>query len=364
MSRLFMTTDAVGGVWRYSVDLGARLRARGWTVRLGVVGPTPSFARRDEATEAGLETETVGAPLDWLAGDEPALAAGRAAIAAAAARWRADVIHLNQPAYAGTFYPAPCVVVAHSCVETWMRAVRGAPAGPEWRWHREAVQRGLSAAAVAVAPSSAFAAALAEAYGLSSPPAAVPNGAPDRFFFPRKGDYVLAAGRAWDESKNFPTLNAAAAQLRWPVRLAGPTASPDGEEPWRFDRLICLGALDAASMAAEFAGASVFVSPSLYEPFGLAVLEAAQAGAALALADLPAFRELWDGAATFFHPRDPDALAYAVNTLIVDDALRARLAKAARTRAADYSIDRTAAAMAAIYGRARACAPAPAEGVL
>ena len=47
---------------------------------------------------------------------------------------------------------------------------------------------------------------------------------------------------------------------------------------------------------------AVFVSPALYEPFGLAVLEAAQAGCALVLSDIPTFRELWDGVALFVAP--------------------------------------------------------------
>jgi hypothetical protein len=59
------------------------------------------------------------------------------------------------------------------------------------------------------------------------------------------------------------------------------------------------------------------VGPSV-EPFGLAVLEAAQAGCPLVLSDLPGFRELWDGAALFRRPvevpegaqmRQGDALA-------------------------------------------------------
>ena len=43
----------------------------------------------------------------------------------------------------------------------------------------------------------------------------------------------------------------------------------------------------------------IFVSVSRYEPFGLAVLEAAHAGCALVLSDIPTFRELWQGAASF-----------------------------------------------------------------
>ena len=52
------------------------------------------------------------------------------------------------------------------------------------------------------------------------------------------------------------------------------------------------------------ARAAIFVSSSVYEPFGLAVLEAAGSGAALVLSDIPTFRELWDEAALFAPPGD------------------------------------------------------------
>ena len=56
----------------------------------------------------------------------------------------------------------------------------------------------------------------------------------------------------------------------------------------------------------------MFASAARYEPFGLAVLEAAQSGLALVLADRPGFRELWDGAALFADPADPDAFTAAM----------------------------------------------------
>jgi glycosyltransferase involved in cell wall biosynthesis len=86
----------------------------------------------------------------------------------------------------------------------------------------------------------------------------------------------------------------------------------------------------------------------LYEPFGLAVLEAAQAGCALVLSDIPTFRELWDEAALFVPPSDARALGEALDTIIADPALRARLAAAATRRAARYTVDKSADALAAL----------------
>ena len=64
-----------------------------------------------------------------------------------------------------------------------------------------------------------------------------------------------------------------------------------------------LGELDERTLAGCLSARPVFVSAARYEPFGLAVLEAAQAGCPLVLSDIPTFRELWDGAALFVDPR-------------------------------------------------------------
>src|SRR5207253_6229241 len=110
-----------------------------------------------------------------------------------------------------------------------------------------------------------------------------------------------------------------------------------------------LGELDEAGIGRRLSARPVFVSTALYEPFGLAVLEAAAAGCPLVLSDIPTFRELWDGAALFVAPRDADGFARAIGDLVGDDAARHALGRAARMRATRYTPAATAAAMAALY---------------
>jgi glycosyltransferase involved in cell wall biosynthesis len=104
-------------------------------------------------------------------------------------------------------------------------------------------------------------------------------------------------------------------------------------------------------MLAEMSRAGVFVSPALYEPFGLGVLEAAANGCALVLSDVPTFRELWDGAALFADPREPKALREAIATACRDGSLRAELQTKARARAARYPLERTVERYTALYAR-------------
>ena len=113
-------------------------------------------------------------------------------------------------------------------------------------------------------------------------------------------------------------------------------------------------------MRAKLAERPIFASSALYEPFGLSVLEAAQAGCALVLSDIPTFRELWGDAALFVPPHDDRALAAAVLRLLGDRADRAERAALSTRRAARYTVDAMAdatvkahdAAVVAFGGRA------------
>ena len=132
----------------------------------------------------------------------------------------------------------------------------------------------------------------------SSPPVAGPP--------PPKEPFVLAAGRMWDEAKNLSGLDRAAARLPWPVLAAGPLSAPSPAAPPVVARHVrALGQLGSSELAEMRLRASVFAAPALYEPFGLAILEAAADRCALVLGDIPSLRELWDGAARFVDPRDP-----------------------------------------------------------
>lgn len=351
-----ITTDAVGGVWRYSMDLAAGLACRDAAVTLVGLGPEPGADQRAEAETAGVALAWLDAGLDWTLADDGAAAALAADIAGQAAAVGADVLHLNAPALAGAGEPGmPMLVAAHSCLTTWWRAVRTGPLPTAWDWHRRLTARGLRRATVAVAPTAAFAAALTEAYGPLPSLRVIPNGARPVAPGPKR-EAILAAGRWWDPAKNAATLDAAAADIRWPVLAAGPFVGPSGETV-ATGHLRRLGSLDRAAMADATACAPIFISLSLYEPFGLSVLEAATGGAALVLADIPTFRELWDGAALFVGPRDPADVAGATNGLIADSTLRARLGAAARDRAAAFGLDRQTDAMIAAYADALAGRP-------
>ena len=204
-----------------------------------------------------------------------------------------------------------------------------------------------------VAPSTAHAHAVAETYALPAPPLVIRNGrrqvaASEAESEDTMPPFVLSSGRLWDEGKNFAALSRAAALIHVPVVAAGATAAPGGPEG-RLPYLHQTGRLTEDEMRQWLARAAAFASTALYEPFGLGVLEAAQAGCPLVLSDIASFRELWAGAALFVPPRDEQAIAQALAQVVADEALRQRISRRARHRAQHYTAETMAKEMMRLY---------------
>ena len=131
--------------------------------------------------------------------------------------------------------------------------------------------------------------------------------------------------------------------------VAGDATSPDGGIMETPSNVVCLGRLSSDEIAMRMAESAVFVSPARYEPFGLAVLEAALSSCALVLGDIPTLRELWDGAALFVQPNDEAGLRDALEGLLADPARAAGLGLRARRRAQRYTAVRMADAYLDAY---------------
>lgn len=346
--RILMTLDAVGGVWRYALDLAEALRPRGFDFVFAGFGPPPSPVQQVEADALG-KTIWIDAPLDWTASDPQALAVVPSLLQRIITQERAELAHLNLPSQAATLQsPVPVLAVSHSCVPTWFSAVREQRPPAEWAWHVDLNRQGFDKSDVVIAPSRSHAAALRAVYGEIGNLTVVNNGSHADSISPAKRNLVAGAGRWWDEGKNGAVLDAAAASILWPVELAGPTEGPSGQRI-TFRHARHRGNLSHQDALNWMGAAAVFVSPSRYEPFGLAPLEAARTGAALVLADIPTYRELWGDAAVFFAPGSSGELAEAVNALSRDRGRRDALGARARLRSMTFSTEAQAIVMEAIY---------------
>ena len=102
-----------------------------------------------------------------------------------------------------------------------------------------------------------------------------------------------------------------------------------------------LGYLPRDELEAVYRGASIFVYPSIYEGFGLPVLEAMARGLPVVTSNSSSLREVGEGVALLVEPDDVRDLGRAIRRLLGDDAMRAELARMGRERASGYGWERT-----------------------
>jgi glycosyltransferase involved in cell wall biosynthesis len=345
LRRLLMTADPLGGIWDHALELCRGLAAHDIQLCLAVLGGPLSADQAAAAQIPGLQVAVWNGRLEWMPDSLEDVVRSGEWLMGLADEFRPDLVHVNGYAHAALPFDAPVVLGAHSCVLSWFRAVKGAAAPPDYGAYAAGVRRGLDCADLVVAPGAAMLDALTLHYGRVPRSRVIPNGIdPARFSPGPKDDLILTVGRLWDEAKNIEALDGIAPQVGSPIAAIGACTGPDGTER-RPTHLAAMGRLPRSQLAEWYARASVFALPARYEPFGLAVLEAALSGCALVLGNIPSLRANWEGAALFVPPDDGAALRDALNALVTNAGLRADMAAAARIRARRFN----AAAMTEAY---------------
>jgi glycosyltransferase involved in cell wall biosynthesis len=343
--RILITTDTLGGVLTYTAELAAALEAHGDEVAVATMGPRVDAEIRRRLPARLYESDL---RLEWMEDPWDDVAAAGDWLLELEDELRPDVVHLCSYAHGSLPFRGPKVIVAHSCVLSWWRAVHGIEAPPGWDAYREAMDEGLHGADAIVAPTAWMLRELERDRDLPHGGHVIHNGsaAPPAPASAEKQPLIFGSGRFWDPAKNLAALDTAAAGLPWPVIVAG-DLGPGG----RTVNAESTGVLGASELAEWRRAAAIYAAPAHYEPFGLGILEAARDRCALVLADIGSLRELWDGAAVFVAPDSPAGLHEELARLIADDERRADLAARAEQRAADYTIDRAADAYRGLYSR-------------
>jgi glycosyltransferase involved in cell wall biosynthesis len=161
--------------------------------------------------------------------------------------------------------------------------------------------------------------------------------------------FVLFVGTS-HERKNLPRLIAAVSALRadgWSdlgLVIAGPPGAPHAQEWVRH-----LGYVDDLVLRALYGRASVVAYVSLYEGFGLPVIEALASGAIVVASRTTGVGEAAGDACLLVDPTDVDAIGVALRRAVADDALRAELRGHVQAHLAQFTWARAAEAMAAVY---------------
>jgi alpha-1,3-rhamnosyl/mannosyltransferase len=168
--------------------------------------------------------------------------------------------------------------------------------------------------------------------------------------------YVLSVGinkphknlgtlvEAWQQAKGEAgaLVIAGAWDARYPIAQSG--AATEG--------MVFIPNIPEGDLAALYAGAQVFVMPSLYEGFGLPILEAMACGAPVIAANTSSLPEVAGNAALFFDPKDANVLAEQILKVVRSSLLEEELRAKSLARAAQFSWAQTARATLRVYERA------------
>ena len=118
------------------------------------------------------------------------------------------------------------------------------------------------------------------------------------------------------------------------------------------DRLVLTDYVSEPDLAALYSGAYAFVSASLHEGFGLPGLEAMRFGLPLAVSNTEVFNEIYDNAAIYFNPLDPDDIAEKLQLLARDAGFRQKISENAGRRSTEFSWGKTGMETESLYAEA------------
>ncbi|RNL87236.1 glycosyltransferase [Sinomicrobium pectinilyticum] len=337
--KILMTTDTLGGVWNYSLELCRELQRYDIQVHLASMGAYPTKTQEKEASDIrNVVFYKSDYKLEWMENPWEDIRKVTKWITAIFQTARPDIVHLNNYAQIVHYWDCPIITVYHSCVHTWWQAVKGTTAPHAWDSYKELVKTSLNASDVVISPTRSLLEKATEIHDITSKTKVIYNGRDISFpETPKKEPFILCTGRIWDEAKNLKVLSGLADKITWPIYVAGDNVNPGTGTETRLDNVNILGKLSSAELADWMQRASIYLNPAKYEPFGLAVLEAAAAGCALALSDISTLRELWGNSAAYFSADDPEEMEKTVKTLIHNTTYRKQLAEASGQRAKTYN---------------------------
>ncbi len=346
--KVLMSADPIGEVWQYALDLAAGLAEYDVDVVLATLGaPLSPLQHQEVRSQVNVTLEESAYKLEWMPERWAELEDVGRWLLQLAEQHAVDMVHLNHLAHSALPFHVPVLTVVHSCVLSWWEHVLGEQAPMRFDEYRRRVAQSLAASDAVIALTHTMTMSVQRHYGPLADVTVIHNARrPAPPMSDAREPLVFTAGRVWDAAKNVAAVVRVAPRLEWPVYVAGATEAPDAatgaaDHALPTDRTAVqyTGVLPPAEMERWFARASVYALPARYEPFGLTILEAARAGCALVLGDIPSLRELWDGAALFVDPDDDAALLDAVRRLTTDDSQRAVMSRRALRRAGHFSYD-------------------------
>lgn len=345
MNRILITVDPTGPGWSYQSTLARALAKRGNEVKVVAFGVAPSADRRSEMEQDGVELSHV--PLNGPTTDPVFVSAARQALQMLVEEWAPAIVQIDRCSFGDLDLHVPKVLAV--AADRTVRISRG----------RGPARKGLLGADAVISPTRALADEIARRFEYRRPITVIQPGiemgeTPVNISVTRRQrNGVMFYGRTDEKGEGFDLVLDAARKIsganEGALRLS---IGGEGVRPPLPGFVQDLGWMDSADRLAAFGKADIAVLPTREEPFGLVSAEAALAGCALLLSDIPTHHELWHGAAVLVPPDDGPAFTEALQALLADPRKREDCARLCRARAlSGFGADRLVEEHLDVYRR-------------
>lgn len=306
--RILMTTDTVGGVWTFTKELCQEFLLNGHSVALVSFGRAPKAEQNRWCANTAHHYEkdfvyySTTIPLEWMKANSSSYSAAEGLLLKLADSFAPDIFHSNQYCFGKLPIDVPKLITAHSDVLSWADSCcSGGLEKSAWlTQYKSLVEEGLELADALSAPTRWMLQALERHFPIHPPAKVILNGRnlPATAYDDQRSLQALCVGRLWDKGKNLALLTSTHFPL--PIYAIGERQLDEAIALGNTGCTTLLGPMVERDLLSQMRKSSIYIAPSVYEPFGLAPLEAGLCGCALLLNDIPSFHEVWKDAAIYF----------------------------------------------------------------
>lgn len=331
--KVLLTTDNIGGVWTFTLNLAKGLKTHGVDVSVAVIGNELTENQKKESDF--VDRHFFESRQEWMQNPWEDIEKAGYWLLDLEQQLHPDLIHLNSYSFGSLPWDIPVVITAHSCVLSWWEAVNHASAPEEWSMYKDYVLNGIKSADIVAAPSYSMLRSIEKFYGPLKNGRVIRNGADiSMYHTERKEDIVFCMGRLWDKGKNIRSVLKAASSIDYPIYIAGDFSGNEFEDiPFNVH---FTGQLSHENIISWLSRAGIYLLPVIYEPFGYTFLEAALSNCALITGDIDSMNEIWKDAAVYVDPENASEISSQVNMLMADKYRRQLMADRAHKRATSY----------------------------
>lgn len=352
--KILMTTDTVGGVWHYTLDLASCMLEEQISVVLLAMGPKPDKAQQAQVDKlSNVKFYHMSCKLEWMDDPWDDMDAAGDWIKEIYNKENPDTIHFNHYAHVSLGWTCPVILVAHSCVASWWKAVKNEALPEKYNRYFQTVKAALHSADTVVSPTASMLESYQQLYGRLPNARVIHNGFSGSGTDKKKKPIIFSMGRLWDEAKNISLILQSAKWIKGNIYIAG-----DRKENTQCPKHVTfLGQLSRQEIFDWLSISKLYVLPVKYEPFGLSFLEAASHKCALVGGRIPTMQELWNDSMTYTSVSNAKELARACNKLLNDESYCDRMGLKAYQNAQNYTLGNKKDQYMKLYAKVQEAAP-------